>query len=188
LSQYLLEVVNNADKNKMGVRNVGIVFAPTLNIPAPIFAAFLTDFDAIFNSGGEPEMQNNSVDTKASNNLAPVEIRSPRRQMFSDLPTPMYNQTSFAKAGAPDSSNMQPNTAMNAESTEEVGFSPLQPTYESRHQVSRPPAQQQAQQRYSVAQPPAPSQAEYGSLNMMMSPDNAPTLKARRRESSMLFM
>ncbi len=194
LSQYLLEVVNNSDKNKMGVRNVGIVFAPTLNIAAPIFAAFLTDFDAIFNSDEVPEVQTRTVELNVPGNLSPVDIRSPRRQMFSDLPTPGYNQTSFANGAPANSYATQPNTAMqytavNEDSTQEVGFSPMKPSYESRHYNPKPTVHHPAQQRYSVAQPPPSSaQAEYGSLNMMMVPENAPTLKAKRRESSMLFM
>ncbi|KAK2073141.1 hypothetical protein P8C59_007444 [Phyllachora maydis] len=48
LIAFLIKIINNADTNKMTVRNVGIVFSPTLNIPAPIFAMFLQHFEAIF--------------------------------------------------------------------------------------------------------------------------------------------
>jgi RalA-binding protein 1 len=37
----------------MTVRNVGIVFSPTLNIPAPVFAMFLQNYEAVF--GVEPD-------------------------------------------------------------------------------------------------------------------------------------
>lgn len=48
LNAFLIKVINNADQNKMTVRNVGIVFSPTLTIPAPVFALFLQNYEAIF--------------------------------------------------------------------------------------------------------------------------------------------
>jgi RalA-binding protein 1 len=53
LIAFLIKIINNADVNKMTVRNVGIVFSPTLNIPAPVFAMFLQNYEPIF--GIEPE-------------------------------------------------------------------------------------------------------------------------------------
>ncbi|KAJ6445835.1 thioredoxin [Purpureocillium lavendulum] len=53
LISFLIRIINNADMNKMNVRNVGIVFSPTLNIPAPVFAMFLQNYEAIF--GVDPE-------------------------------------------------------------------------------------------------------------------------------------
>lgn len=53
LIAFLIKIINRADKNKMTVRNVGIVFSPTLNIPAPVFALLLQNYPAIF--GIEPE-------------------------------------------------------------------------------------------------------------------------------------
>lgn len=48
LAAFLIKIINKQDINKMNVRNVGIVFSPTLNIPAPVFALFLQNFEAIF--------------------------------------------------------------------------------------------------------------------------------------------
>ena len=48
LIAFLIKVINNSDVNKMNIRNVGIVFSPTLNIPAPVFAMFLQNYEAIF--------------------------------------------------------------------------------------------------------------------------------------------
>jgi RalA-binding protein 1 len=48
LISFLIKIINNADMNKMTVRNVGIVFSPTLNIPAPVFAMFLQNYEPIF--------------------------------------------------------------------------------------------------------------------------------------------
>ncbi|PHH68515.1 hypothetical protein CDD82_503 [Ophiocordyceps australis] len=53
LISFLVKIINNSDVNKMNVRNVGIVFSPTLNIPAPVFAMFLQHFEGIF--GVDPE-------------------------------------------------------------------------------------------------------------------------------------
>lgn len=76
LSRHLAVIVSNADINKMTLRNVGIVFSPTLNIPAGIFSLFIAEYDAIF---GEREADR-------SNTLSPppalasdsVSIRSTR--------------------------------------------------------------------------------------------------------------
>lgn len=51
LCSMLTEVISHSDVNKMNLRNIGIVFALTLNISASVLINFLTEFDAIF--GGE---------------------------------------------------------------------------------------------------------------------------------------
>ena len=109
--------------------------------------------------------------------------------MFSDLPTPAYSQTSFAK-GTPAGALGAPSTSagQRAESPEDVGFTPIQPAYEARQHASSPHGPGHGLQRFTVLQPPSSSPAEYGSLNMILTPDNAASLKAKRRESSMLFM
>ena len=197
LSKYLIEIVDNADKNKMNVRNMGIVFSPTLNIPAPVFAMFLTEFDAIF--GAEPaamapipEHSTQTVELSVPNQLTAEDIRSPRHQMFSDLPTPAYNQTTFPEGPPPgqfpmQQSSVNPKLPSNANVLHNTGFVPMQPSYESKTYVSDPQAPTRPQQRYSTVPQLAP-RAEYGSMNMMMAPSNAATVKAKRRESSMLFM
>jgi len=53
LIAFLIKIINHSAVNKMTVRNVGIVFSPTLNIPAPVFALLLQNYEAIF--GIEPE-------------------------------------------------------------------------------------------------------------------------------------
>lgn len=53
LIAFLIRIINNSDINKMNVRNVGIVFSPTLNLPARVFATFLQNYEAIF--GIDPE-------------------------------------------------------------------------------------------------------------------------------------
>lgn len=48
LIAFLIKIIDHADRNKMTVRNVGIVFSPTLTIPAPVFALFLQNYERIF--------------------------------------------------------------------------------------------------------------------------------------------
>ena len=56
LSRYLIKVVSNSDTNRMTIKNVGIVFAPTLNIPNPLVFFFITDFDSVFTAApADPE-------------------------------------------------------------------------------------------------------------------------------------
>lgn len=157
LSAFLIDIINNSEVNKMSVRNVGIVFSPTLNIPAPVFAMFLTEFDAIFGEGPE---QAPAVPIEATVNepLKTERIRSPRRQMFSDISPPSYNQSSVLHMSSREQLS-QPSLAGH-----DRGFVPLHPSYEGR-----------------VVQGPEPT---VGSRNL--APDSQ--AKARRRESSMLLL
>lgn len=43
LTAHLMHVVQNEKANKMSLRNVGIVFSPTLGIPGTLFSLFLTE-------------------------------------------------------------------------------------------------------------------------------------------------
>ena len=105
---------------------VGIVFAPTLNVPAPLISIFVEDQNAIFGTPiDEAESPIATHDNKthlSAPSSQPMDLRSPRKQMFSDLPTPAYNQTTFQSFNPPandNSNNMNNNT----------GMAPLQPTY-----------------------------------------------------------
>lgn len=48
LTAHLIRVVQHSDINKMTVRNVSIVFSPTLGIPAMVFNLFMSEFEYIF--------------------------------------------------------------------------------------------------------------------------------------------
>ncbi|EEP82965.1 predicted protein [Uncinocarpus reesii 1704] len=168
LSQFLIVIIKNADVNKMTVRNVGIVFAPTLNMPAPVFSLFLTDFDAIFRDYPPIGHIPRPVELVGNNqHLNPEDIRSPRHQMFSDLPTPAYDHSSFdhhrADAGEDPKRRANYNT----------GFVPLHPTYDP------PPIPHQQNEE--------PNLAHLRSINGLLAP-GAPTSKSKRRESSLFFM
>lgn len=69
LVQFLIMVVENSEVNKMNMRNVGIVFVPTLNIPAPVFSMFMTDFSGIFDEA--PNIEVESESTKESSSSPP---------------------------------------------------------------------------------------------------------------------
>lgn len=184
LSAYLLEVVQNSDRNKMSVKNVGIVFSPTLNIPAPVFAMFLTEFEAIFEkTNDQGSVRSTEIDRDGA--LTPEDIRSPRRMMFTDLPTPAYNQSSFSHNASATAASHGP-TDHQMDTTSDVGFSPMHPSYETRSYVSIP-HDMPMQPRYPPPQPPSGSQ-RYGGSNNMLVPENATSAKAKRRESAMLFM
>ena len=169
LSQFLIVIINNSDVNKMTVRNVGIVFAPTLNIPAPVFSMFLTDFDEIFGDEPPSESSTKTVEITVDKPLTPDDIRSPRHQMFSDIPTPAYNQTSFQGMDNPTGSSHH-----DIRSAYDTGFIPMQPSYQQQPLGSDP------NQRLGD-----PSQMN--SMNRGLNP-NQHQSKAKRRESSMLFM
>ncbi|KAL2421199.1 GTPase-activating protein BEM3 [Exophiala dermatitidis] len=186
LSQYLLEVVQNADRNKMSVKNVGIVFSPTLNIPAPVFAMFLTDFGAIFDHPSD-ETAVRTTELEREGALTPEDIRSPRRQMFSDLPTPLYNQNSFSQNAATTAAVTVDDESRghDLDANQDIGFVPMQPSYETRSYVTIP-EDVSAQPRYPLQ--PAPRDPKYDQVDHMLTTDNAASTKAKRRESAMLYM
>ncbi|KAI1082944.1 RhoGAP-domain-containing protein [Whalleya microplaca] len=71
LIAFLIKIINHADMNKMTVRNVGIVFSPTLNIPAPVFALMLQNYEGVF--GISPE------EYELPSPISETETRAPRR-------------------------------------------------------------------------------------------------------------
>jgi RalA-binding protein 1 len=191
VASFLIEVVENSDVNKMTVRNVGIVFAPTLNIPAPLISFFLTDYPDIF---GAPIDEASSPIHEIRTSTAHLgdEIRSPRRQMFSDIPTPAYNETTFQQPfqqpvqqrqerppssfplGVPPPSHALPQAPQQQHpqyAGYETGFIPLRPSYEA------PAYEQQYQQADG-----------FGSLNGAVTGGTAREQRQRKRESGMLLM
>ena len=175
LSAFLVAVVNNCEVNKMDNRNVGIVFSPTLNIPTPVILMFLTDFKTVF---GAPLDKSNAreVEPPTSQTLTPDDIRSPRRQMFSDLPTPAYNQTSFKNNQQASRQEITPN---DVNTQQDLGFTPLQPVYD----VSKVNPSPWTQESSSVTVPGP----EYTVARPQNLTPGAGT-KQSRRESSMLLM
>lgn len=153
--------------------SVAIVFAPTLNIPAPLIQLFLTDYPAIFGEGVE-ETHSPIKEMQASSHAGALSdgIRSPRHQMFSDLPTPGYNQHSFNQRAIP-------------------GFQPL-PSQANRSTYAPPRQGQQSFGDNSFPAPPvyqAGGAGEFASLNALAVPGgDTVTSKRKKRESSMIGM
>ncbi|KAK9323033.1 hypothetical protein V1517DRAFT_114317 [Lipomyces orientalis] len=48
LSRFLIKIVEKSNQNKMNVRNIGIVFAPTLNISNALVQIFIADYSLLF--------------------------------------------------------------------------------------------------------------------------------------------
>ncbi|KAL0067136.1 Rho GTPase activating protein [Marasmius tenuissimus] len=65
LTAHLILIVQNAATNKMTMRNVGIVFSPTLGIPAGVFSLMLGEFNRVFNVDGD----------KTAGDSAPQEVK-----------------------------------------------------------------------------------------------------------------
>lgn len=76
LSGHLLRVVGDSAVNKMTIRNVGIVFSPTLNIPAQVFSMFLHEYRHIFFRDGEARPPSPPVER------VPQQPMSPRQSGF----------------------------------------------------------------------------------------------------------
>jgi RalA-binding protein 1 len=186
LSGFLINIINHADTNKMTVRNVGIVFSPTLNIPAPVFALFLQQYDGIF--GQEPDDHASPVEvTVTAPPLSPEDIRSPRRQKFQDLPTPSFEQPSFTQQ-APPSFPVPQHYQQRA--TYDTGFTPMKPSYEPQIQGGFPTmAGPEYGRAATTLAGPSYDQFSGGSVAYRQySTENSQAAKSKRRESSMFGM
>ncbi|KAF4584073.1 Rho GAP domain-containing protein [Ophiocordyceps camponoti-floridani] len=74
IMSLLIRIINRSETNKMNIRNISIVFLPTLNLPAQVLALFLQSYEVIF--GVEAEKCQ----------LSAPEVR--RRQRLGDSPRP----------------------------------------------------------------------------------------------------
>ena len=70
LLAHLLRVVQKSDINKMTVRNVSIVFSPTLGVPAGLFTLMLAEFSTIFCWG--PMDTSRYINTQNAEVVSPV--------------------------------------------------------------------------------------------------------------------
>ncbi|KAI0819635.1 hypothetical protein BC628DRAFT_1413565 [Trametes gibbosa] len=69
LTAHLILIVQNSGVNKMTMRNVGIVFSPTLGIPAGVFSLMLGEFKRVFNVDGtlEEEAESGAASEETQN-------------------------------------------------------------------------------------------------------------------------
>ncbi len=104
------------------------------------------------------------------NGAAPTDLRSPRKQMFSDLPTPAYNQTTFQSMGAPP-----------GHGNDDTGMIPMHPTY-ANYQMAP-----QGDGGYGSLNDALRSPTVYKTAaNGVPSSRDTRDAKAKRRESGML--
>jgi len=185
LSRFLIHIVRNAEVNKMTVRNgksnlfpptdatthnttVGIVFAPTLNIPNSLIQVFLENFETIFSSKARgsanypssPIAQQLASRPPATTPHTSEDIRSPRKQMFSDLSTPGPYQTAF--------SHSLYNHTMPPPPERTTSFTPLQTQHEgtqTQSYIQLPLSPSPVNNRQTPPPPMPPTTNGYGSLN-----------------------
>ncbi|KAJ3163557.1 hypothetical protein HDU86_000138 [Geranomyces michiganensis] len=111
LMAHLVRVVRRCDVNKMNVRNVGIVFSPTVGVPAGVFTLMMAEYATIFwwdgkeesransriNDAGQedsvPAMENASGDAPATD----TDGISSADEPSAELPTPKRRQPNSAK-------------------------------------------------------------------------------------------
>ncbi|KAG8220911.1 hypothetical protein J3R82DRAFT_2413 [Butyriboletus roseoflavus] len=62
LTAHLILIVQNSAINKMTMRNVGIVFSPTLGIPAGVFSLMLGEFNRVFNVDATNDITEDDAD------------------------------------------------------------------------------------------------------------------------------
>ncbi|KAJ2688139.1 Rho GTPase activating protein [Coemansia sp. RSA 1285] len=68
LTAHLIRIVQKASMNRMTLRNIGIVFSPSLGIPVSVFSLLMIEFEYIFwvNDSGVPEPKSLSADASSA--------------------------------------------------------------------------------------------------------------------------
>ena len=167
----------------MNIRNVGIVFAPTLNIPAPIIAAFLTEFDSIFGLGPEESGKRSEelprLEPVSNGKLETHDSQYPRPGMLLDvhISSPTFRQDIFPSRQSvllPLQSEFNPRNPLGIQ---EPATAPLRPAREE----SLDSGSLQPKGRSASNDAAAKRLTGLGATSMMRD------MKARRRESSMLI-
>lgn len=134
LISFLIRIINNADVNKMTVRNVGIVFSPTLNIPAPVFAMFLQNYEGIFGINAE--------EYELPTSIEPDSTRSENTPRFDPPPRPSTSSGSASPHRQPrfdsmrDQSRSTPTPPLNMHRARDSPTPPIaanRPAYEPEH-------------------------------------------------------
>ncbi|KAH6916200.1 signal transducer [Coprinopsis sp. MPI-PUGE-AT-0042] len=79
LTAHLILIVQNAHVNKMTMRNVGIVFSPTLGIPAGVFSLMLAEFNRVFNVDMDDDAAEEPAPSDPSEQLSEPVRRNSKR-------------------------------------------------------------------------------------------------------------
>ncbi|CAK7562429.1 MAG: Rho GTPase activating protein [Sporothrix epigloea] len=177
LISFLIRIINNSDRNKMTARNVGIVFSPTLNIPASVFALLLQHYESVF--GIKPE----DYELPTSVSDEPTPTRRPSLSSMSTATTvdlPQRPSTSYTMGDSPHRQNLSDATkngivnssSRNTQTPPPAWASPVAQLH-SRSTPTPPLAQQlpssplakpqQRQQRMTMYEPHHPSQQQSSS-------------------------
>lgn len=95
LTAHLILIVQNSSINKMTMRNVGIVFSPTLGIPAGVFSLMLAEFTEVFNVDAD------MVETGLAEPVAALEESLSRtRDALTGVHQSQRNSRSYAEGSA----------------------------------------------------------------------------------------
>lgn len=183
LSGHLLRIVDNSNVNKMTIRNVGIVFSPTLNIPAQVFSMFLHEYRYIFFREGEtpPPALLPPLPPPPQTPLSPRPMMTPRKQTFD------------ASLSAPRVMMMQPPPLSPMLPTHPAAIRPpgsapqvtsYEPNYDYHPQITSPT--QISAPRFDMDSSSSSSSAAAGLT--VPGDGSKKSSKSGRRESSMMFM
>ncbi|KAF3062268.1 putative Rho-type GTPase-activating protein 2 [Daldinia childiae] len=195
LIAFLIKIINHSDTNKMTVRNVGIVFSPTLNIPAPVFALLLQNYEGIFGIDPEEYELPSPVDTDSGT----IETQPPRPLTATDSPQRrLIEQTQQRSTPTPPpgvfGGGLRPTATPPPRQTSsyephylaQPGSQPsLRPAYENSFVV--PPGYDPNSRQPSYDRPHYPSSYEQNHSDNSLSAYDQSYNKSKRRESTMFM-
>ncbi|KDE03804.1 hypothetical protein MVLG_05744 [Microbotryum lychnidis-dioicae p1A1 Lamole] len=195
LFAHLCVIAQSADVNKMNLRNLSIVFSPSLSIPAPLFILILSEFDVVFaiepesgpadatmiEDGADPEQANTERRRKNRNSELYLALGAPLLMEQDALCQPLrdldfgeilpVDSEWFAESGlGSDSAQLVPSGHAHTPSQAADAFHSLSPTSDqSSHQY-------QYQEQYRNRPPSTPGgQGQNGSPGRNMTPNGLPT-------------
>jgi len=121
LTAHLISIVQNANINKMTMRNVGIVFSPTLAIPAGVFSLMLAEFNRVFNVDDGASQAEHPVDERDGGVPHPDEsddadVSNRNSKHYFDATTDQLLGLSGRQLRDPDESDDAEELSMNTES------------------------------------------------------------------------
>lgn len=192
--ELLTDVVNNSEINRMTVRNVGIVFAPTLNIPAPVITMFLNDYDLIFGPPLDDDFAAEESTTEAprqsSSTPSDLKIQIPNSEAQSQQDANKRSNmpdTSTSNSGSPADSFRGSHTG----STSPV----VSPEQRNMHDLSLPSISENATLRPGLRGGRPNFRATISGMNGLLIPPGeegtnggGAAAKQKRRESGMIYM
>ena len=109
LTAHLISIVQNANVNKMTMRNVGIIFSQTLGIPAFVLSLMLAEFNRVFNVNDDAnEVDSAGVEnpsaiprvTSANANSADANHRNRKHYLGATVDQPRYLSSGIGNSGA----------------------------------------------------------------------------------------